>query len=141
LPAISPLPALRELLTNGAFLLLVFYFTLPALAGWVVKDWMPPILRNMFHLGQGVAGVSATLYVTIASFGGALFGGVIADAWMRITARGRIFTSAVGMALCIPALFGVGYAPSLLVAIVCLVVFGIGWGFFDANNMPILCQI
>ncbi len=140
-PAISPLPALRELLANRAFLLLVLYFTLPALAGWVVKDWMPPILRKMFSLGQGTAGVSATLYVTIASFAGALFGGVIADAWMRATVRGRIFTSALGMALCIPALFGVGYAPSLAVAIACLVCFGIGWGFFDCNNMPILCQI
>ena len=141
LPAISPLPALRELLANRAFILLVLYFTLPALAGWVVKDWMPPILRKMFSLGQGTAGVSATLYVTIASFVGALFGGVIADAWMRATARGRIFTSAVGMVLCIPALFGVGYAPSLPVAVACLVCFGIGWGFFDCNNMPILCQI
>lgn len=140
-PAISPLPALRELFSTGAFILLVLYFTLPALAGWVVKDWMPPILRNMFNLGQGKAGVSATLYVTIASFAGALLGGVVADAWMRVTVRGRIFTSAVGMVLCIPALFGVGYAPSLLVAVLCLVVFGIGWGFFDCNNMPILCQV
>jgi MFS family permease len=140
-PAILPLPALRELLANRSFLLLVLYFTLPALAGWVVKDWMPPILRKMFSLGQGTAGVSATLYVTIASLVGALFGGVIADAWMRVTARGRILTSAVGMMLCIPALFGVGYAASLFVAVVCLVIFGIGWGFFDCNNMPILCQI
>jgi MFS family permease len=140
-PAISPLAALRELFSKGAFILLVLYFTLPALAGWVVKDWMPPILRKMFHLGQGTAGVSATLYVTIASFVGALLGGVVADAWMKATPRGRVFTSAVGMGLCIPALFGVGYAPSLFVAIVCLVVFGIGWGFFDCNNMPILCQI
>ena len=140
-PVISPLPALRELLSNRAFLFLVLYFTLPALAGWVVKDWMPPILRKMFDLGEGRSGLWATLPVTIASFVGALCGGVIADAWMRGTARGRIFTSAAGMVLCIPALFGVGYAPSLSVAIVCLVVFGIGWGFFDCNNMPILCQI
>ena len=26
-------------------------------------------------------------------------------------------------------------------AILALVLFGIGWGFFDCNNMPILCQI
>ncbi|MCE9520215.1 MAG: MFS transporter [Verrucomicrobia bacterium] len=139
--AISVAPVLRELFSKGAFILLVLYFTLPALAGWVVKDWMPPILRKMFQMGQGTAGLWATLPVTIASFAGALLGGMIADAWMKATPRGRIFTSAVGMALCIPALIGVGYAPSLFVAIVCLVVFGIGWGFFDCNNMPILCQI
>src|SRR5438552_3430239 len=30
--------AARLLLANGSFVLLVLYFTLPALAGWVVKD-------------------------------------------------------------------------------------------------------
>jgi MFS transporter, Spinster family, sphingosine-1-phosphate transporter len=27
------------------------------------------------------------------------------------------------------------------VAIAFLILFGLGWGLFDANNMPILCQI
>jgi predicted MFS family arabinose efflux permease len=45
------------------------------------------------------------------------------------------------MALFLPALFSVGNAPTLTFAIVGLIVFGLGWGFFDCNNMPILCQI
>ena len=133
--------ALAELVKNGSFILLVLYFTLPALAGWVVKDWMPPILMNTFHLAQGQAGVSATLYVTMASFVGAYAGGALADRWMRVSQRGRINASALGMVLCIPALLGVGYAPSLGMAILALVLFGLGWGFYDTNNMPILCQI
>lgn len=137
----SPATALRTLLTNRSFLLLVACFTLPALAGWVVKDWMPAILKQQFHIGQGKAGVSATLYVQLASIVGALFGGWLADRWMRRTARGRIFVSALGMSLFIPALFGVGNAGTLTVAIVFLAVFGLGWGFFDCNNMPILSQI
>jgi hypothetical protein len=32
-------------------------------------------------------------------------------------------------------------AGTLGVAIAGLIVFGFGWGFFDCNNMPILCQI
>ncbi|MEY2408052.1 MAG: hypothetical protein QOF48_722, partial [Verrucomicrobiota bacterium] len=36
---------------------------------------------------------------------------------------------------------GVGNAGLLGVAIAFLIVFGIGWGFFDCNNMPILCQV
>ncbi|PTX97947.1 MFS transporter [Opitutus sp. ER46] len=132
---------LRGLLGNRNFLLLVLYFTLPAIAGWVVRDWMPDILREKFHLGQGKAGVSAILYVQIASMVGALVGGVLADRWMRTNARGRIYTSALGMALFLPALFSVGNAGTLSLAIVGLIVFGIGWGFFDCNNMPILCQI
>ena len=137
----TPATAVRELLGNGSFLLLVACFTLPALAGWVVKDWMPAILKQQFHIGQGKAGVSATLYVQLASIAGALLGGWLADKWMRRTARGRIFVSALGMSLLIPALFGVGNAGTLPVAIVFLAVFGLGWGFFDCNNMPILCQI
>lgn len=132
---------LRGLLGNRNFLLLVLYFTLPAIAGWVVRDWMPDILREKFSLGQGRAGVSAILYVQIASLIGALVGGTLADRWMRTSNRGRIFTSAIGMALFLPALFSVGNASTLGIAIAGLVVFGIGWGFFDCNNMPILCQI
>ena len=131
----------RELLTNGSFILLVLYFTLPALAGWVVRDWMPAILKQQFHIGQGKAGVSATLYWQAAAIVGALFGGWLADRWMRRHERGRIFVSAIGMGLIIPALFGVGNAGTLGMAIAFLILFGLGWGFFDGNNMPILCQI
>jgi MFS transporter, Spinster family, sphingosine-1-phosphate transporter len=131
----------RGLLTNRNFILLVLYFTLPAIAGWVVRDWMPAILREKFHLGQGKAGVSAVLYVQIASLIGAVIGGTLADRWMRTTNRGRIFTSAIGMMMFLPALFSVGNASTLPLAIAGLIVFGLGWGFFDCNNMPILCQI
>ena len=143
-PAVSPVGALRELLTNGSFVLLVLYFTLPALAGWVVRDWMPAILKTEFNIGQGKAGVSATLFWQCAAIVGALVGGWMADRWMRRTQRGRIYVSAIGMGMIIPAMFGVGYAPqsgALWVAIAFLILFGLGWGFFDGNNMPILCQI
>ena len=141
---VSPGGAARELLTNGAFILLVLYFTLPALAGWVVRDWMPAILKEAFHIGQGKAGVSATLFWQVAAIVGAVSGGWLADWWMRRSERGRIYVSAIGMSLIVPAMFGVGYAPqtgALWVAIVFLLMFGLGWGFFDCNNMPILCQI
>ncbi len=133
--------SLRELLTNGSFVLLVLYFTLPALAGWVVRDWMPAILKQQFGIGQGEAGVSATLYWQLAAVVGAVAGGVVADRWMRRTPRGRVFTSAVGMSLIVPAVFGVGHAGTLTVAVGFLALFGLGWGVFDCNNMPILCQV
>lgn len=133
--------SVSRLVTNRNFLLLVAYFTLPAIAGWVVKDWMPDILREKFNLGQGHAGVTAVLWVQGASLIGGILGGLVADRWMRNTSRGRIYTSGIGMILFLPSLFGVGNAHSLSFAILGLIVFGIGWGFFDSNNMPILCQI
>ena len=140
----SPAEGIRELLGNGAFILLVLYFTLPALAGWIVRDWMPAILKAEFGIGQGLAGVSATVYWQAAAIAGAVTGGWLADRWMRKTPRGRILVSALGMSMIVPAMFGVGYAPEtgvLAIAVAFLILFGVGWGFFDSNNMPILCQV
>lgn len=139
--SLNPWVTVKSLLCLVPFILLVLYFTLPALPGWLMKNWLPAILADTFKLGQGKAGLNATLWITLASLVGVLAGGVLADRWMRVTQRGRIYTSALGMTLMIPALFGVGYAPTLGVAIAFLILFGIGYGFFDCNNMPILCQI
>ncbi|HQR34040.1 MAG TPA: MFS transporter [Blastocatellia bacterium] len=140
-PQPSPVSAVGELFTNVGFILMILYFTLPALAGWVVRDWMPDILKEQFGLGQGKAGVSAVLFVQIASLLGAGIGGWMADRWMNHSMRGRIYVSAIGMSFFLPALFGVGNAGTLVMAVGFLMLFGLGWGFFDTNNMPILCQI
>jgi len=79
--------------------------------------------------------------VQFASLVGVLAGGWLADGWMTRSVRGRIYVSAIGMSFFLPALFGVGNAATLSIAIMFLVLFGLGWGFFDCNNMPILCQI
>jgi MFS family permease len=120
---------------------LVIYFTVPAISGWATKNWLPTFLTDTFHLKQGPAGLSATGYIQFASLGGVFLGGVVADWWMRKTNRGRIYTSAFGVLLLVPALLLLGYAWALPVAIAAMILFGIGWGFYDCNNMPILSQI
>jgi len=136
--------AVKELLSNRSFLLLAVYFTLPAAAAWVVRDWMPAILQKAFNISQGKAGVSASLYWQVAALVAASLGGWAADRWVRSNQRGRIYVSAIGVGLIVPALFAVGNAPnvnSLSVAIMGLILFGLGWGLYDCNNMPILCQV
>ena len=140
-PGLNPREAITSLARNREFLKLILYFTLPAMAAWIVRDWMPDILGERFHLGQGKAGVSAVLYWQVAAIAGVLIGGWIADRWTRQNPRGRIYVSAIGVLLLLPALFGVGNASSLIVALSFLVIFGFGWGFFDCNSMPILCQL
>jgi len=57
-----------------------------------------------------------------------------------VTLRGRIFTSAIGLGLTIPSLLFFGLGNSIFWITGGAVLFGIGYGMFDANNMPILCQ-
>ncbi len=138
---ISPGDAVQELATNVSFILLVLCFTLPAMAGWIVRDWMPSILQDQFKIGQGQAGVAATLYWQVAAICGAFVGGWLADRWIHSNSRGRIFVSAIGMSLLVVGVVGMGNAGTLAVAVAFLIVFGLGWGFFDCNNMPILSQL
>lgn len=143
-PVPKPMRAAGELLADRNFRLLLLYFTLPAMAGWVVRDWMPSVLQKDLGLTQGLAGVSAVVWWQGAAIFSAIGGGWLADRWMRRTHRGRQQVSALGMALMVPAMLGVGMVigmGSLPLAIAFLVLFGIGWGFFDGNNMPILSQI
>jgi predicted MFS family arabinose efflux permease len=145
-PADAPraFAAVGDLLGNRDFRLLLLYFTLPALAGWVVRDWMPSVLQKDLGLTQGMAGVSAVVWWQGAAIISALGGGWLADRWMRRSPRGRQQVSALGMSLIVPALLGVGIVigqGSLPLAIAFLVLFGLGWGLFDSNNMPILAQI
>ena len=44
------------------------------------------------------------------------------------------------MALTIPALLLLGFGNSLVTIVSGGILYGIGFGMFDANNMPILCQ-
>ncbi len=140
-PQLSAKTRLVELLSNKSYYLLVLYFTLPAMAGWVVRDWMPAILKDKFDLKQGFAGMAATVPWQIAAILSAVLGGWLSDHWSRRNIRGKTFVSAIGMACIVAAIFGVGNASTLAMAVTFLIVFGIGWGFFDCNNMPILSQI
>jgi MFS family permease len=138
---VTVISTLRALWSQWAFWVLVIYFTLPAIAGWVTKNWLPTFLADTFNLKEGPAGLSATGYIQLASLGGVFLGGFVADWWMRKTDRGRIYTSSLGVMLLVPALLFLGYSWSMGAAIAAMLLFGLGWGFFDCNNMPILCQI
>jgi MFS transporter, Spinster family, sphingosine-1-phosphate transporter len=132
---------LRALLSQPAYWILLICFTLPGVAGWATKNWLPTFLADRFHLGESSAGFSATLYIHLASLAGVLLGGVLADFWMKATQRGRIYTSALGTLVLAPTMLALALSWSMPAAIGCTVVFGLGWGLFDCNSMPILCQI
>ena len=48
--------------------------------------------------------------------------------------------NAIGLGLTIPSLLLLGFGHSFVAVVGAGLLFGIGYGIFDANNMPILCQ-
>ena len=148
----APQDARRELVPNEpvqaeqrvnwlGFVILLFCFSLPSLPGWAVKNWLPTLLQDNFHMDQKGSGMWATSVVAIASFAGVLIGGRFSDQMSRMDVRGRTWVSAMGLLLLMPALAGMGLALNFGIAIASAALFGFGFGLFDTNNMPILCQV
>lgn len=128
------------LLTNLSFWIILFYFAVPSLPGWGVKNWLPTLFAQNLNIDMSKAGPISTITIAASSFIGVIFGGILSDKWVQHNLRGRIYTSAIGLALTIPALLFIGYGHSLFYVIGAAFCFGFGFGMFDANNMPILCQ-
>lgn len=138
---VSVAKGLATLFGQPSFLILVAYFSLFALANWGINGWLPTYLREQFNLGQGKAGLSATGYIQIASFIGVLVGGAWSDAWARRNARGRLYVPLIGFCVGGPFLFLMASTDVFLIAIVGMLVYGLGRGFSDTSTMPILCQV
>lgn len=130
----------KALVTNGAFWVILLYFAASSLPGWATKNWLPTLFASNLDMGMDKAGPLATITIAVSSFLGVLIGGTLSDRWVRRNLRGRVYTSAIGLGLTIPSLYLLGFGHTVVALAGAGMIFGIGFGMFDTNNMPILCQ-
>lgn len=128
------------LFTNISFWVILFYFAIISLPGWATKNWLPTLFSENLGIPMEEAGPLATIAISFSSLLGVIFGGVLSDKWVQKNIKGRVYTSAIGLSLTIPALLLIGFGHSLFNVVSAALCFGIGYGMFDANNMPIICQ-
>ncbi len=126
--------------SSAAFWVILFFFASSSIPGWATKNWLPTLFRDNLGLSMEWAGPMATLTIAVSSFIGVMVGGPVSDRWVKRNVRGRIYTSAIGLAMMIPALVFIGLAHNAWFSVLAGLFFGVGYGMFDANNMPILCQ-
>lgn len=131
---------LATLFSNISFWVILFYFAVPSLPGWGVKNWLPTLFSENLGIEMSQAGPLSTITIAASSFLGVIFGGILSDKWVQKNIRGRVYTSAIGLAMTIPALLLIGLGSSMIHLVGAVFFFGFGYGMFDANNMPILCQ-
>lgn len=131
---------LKKLFGNVAFWVILFYFAAPSLPGWATKNWLPTLFAENLNLPMAEAGPISTITIAVSSFIGVIVGGSLSDRWVQKNLRGRVYTGAIGLGLTIPSLLLLGFGHHIVAVIGAGLLFGIGYGIFDANNMPILCQ-
>jgi MFS family permease len=99
----------------------------------VLLTWMPKFLYDEFHMGLAMAGLTATIFVQLASVLGALLGGYLADQFRKRSPRGRILVQATGVLCGAPFVAFCGMTRSVTWLIFSLAAWGLFKGIYDAN--------
>ena len=139
-PVKAAIKGMGMLFVNISFWIILLYFATSSLPGWATKNWLPTLFSENLSIDMSEAGPLSTFTIAISSFIGVIAGGILSDKWIQRNVRGRIYTGSIGLALTIPALLLLGFGDSFAMIVGGGLCFGIGFGIFDANNMPILCQ-
>jgi len=99
----------------------------------VMLSWMPKYLYEKFNLSLAMAGLTATLFLQLASMAGSPLGGWFADSLRRKWPGGRMIVQAIGVFGGAPFVVLCGATQSIPLLIVALVGWGLFKGLYDAN--------
>ena len=99
----------------------------------VLLSWMPKFLYDKFEMTLAMAGLTATIFVQLASMAGAPVGGWLADTWRRRTPRGRMAVQMIGVLGGAPFVVLCGLSPSVGTVMLALTFWGFFKGLYDAN--------
>ncbi len=99
----------------------------------VLLSWMPKYLYDQFHMSLAAAGLTATVFVQLASMAGSPIGGWLADRLRMRSPSGRIAVQAIGVLGGAPFVVVCGLTKSAAVLIGALVLWGFFKGLYDAN--------
>jgi MFS family permease len=99
----------------------------------VLLSWMPKFLYDKFNMGLAMAGLTATIFVQLASMAGSPVGGWLADTLRRRTPRGRMAVQMIGVFGGAPFVVLCGLTSSVGVVMIALTAWGFFKGLYDAN--------
>lgn len=114
-------------------LLLMGAFMCANFVAVVLLSWMPKFLYDRFEMSLTMAGLTATIFVQLASMVGAPLGGWLADTLRRRTPRGRPLVQAIGVLGGAPFVALCGLTTSVPWLLVALTAWGLFKGLYDAN--------
>ena len=138
-------PSLKEALLvflgNPSALLLAAGFGMMVYVDVGFKTWMPSHLAESFGLAKGSAALHAVLWHYIGAFAGVTLGARISDRFVKSRPSVRMETNIAGLALAVPFIAWMAYAPSLASCCAAMALFGVWRGVYDSNLMASLFDI
>ncbi|HYM13114.1 MAG TPA: MFS transporter [Bryobacterales bacterium] len=124
---------LKVIWGTPSVLLLMAAFMCDNFVGMVLLSWMPKFLYDKFTLSLAMAGLTATIFVQLASMIGSPAGGWLADWLRRSKPGGRMMVQAIGVFCGAPFVVLCGQTRSLIVLMAALTAWGFFKGLYDAN--------
>jgi len=125
--------AMGSLAGNKSLLGLMAAFASANFLAMVLLTWMPTYLYSRFHLSLAMAALDATAFPQLASMGGSVCGGYLADVWARGNRGGRVLVQSVGVFAGAPFVVLCGLGSSLQLVILALICWGFFKGMYDSN--------
>lgn len=124
---------IRSLIRIRSLLTLMGAFACSNFVALVLLTWIPTYLYTRFHLNLAMAALDAAIYPQVASIGGSILGGYLADTFFKEDSRSRIWVQCGGVLLGAPFVALCGMSDSLTVVIAALSCWGFCKGIYDSN--------
>jgi len=128
-----PLRSFALLLRKPTVLCLLAAFLCANFVAVVLLSWMPKFLYDKFHMTLAMAGLTATIFVQLASMAGSPVGGWLADSLRKTRPGGRLMVQAIGVFAGAPFVALCGMTNSAAWLVVALTLWGFAKGLYDAN--------
>jgi len=133
--------AIKNLFSKKSFILLLIFWGLLGVVGWMILGWLPTYYKEQFNLSQTIAGLYATGYMYPLSMAGVIVGGYFADRWSKKNNKSRILVPVIGLCIAAPAVFAASATGILYITIGGFMAYAFFRVFSDANLMPVLCMV
>ncbi len=121
--------------------LLMLAFLCSNFVAVVLLTWMPKFLFDRFHLSLAAAGLTATVFVQLASMAGSPLGGWFADVLRKRTPGGRLIVQSIGVFGGAPFVVLCGMTTSTAWLAFALIAWGLFKGLYDANIFASLFDV
>jgi sugar phosphate permease len=128
-----PVRSFALLLRKPTVLCLLGAFLCANFVAVVLLSWMPKFLYDKFHMTLAMAGLTATIFVQLASMAGSPIGGWLADSLRKTRPGGRLMVQAIGVFAGAPFVVLCGMTESTTWLVLALTLWGFAKGMYDAN--------